>query len=314
MTIIMVTKQGNSVSVKKQAVLRVKIAQFNIPAGILTNNFTAKGTLLVGTGPGTFVELPPAEDGKALVYNASSASGFSSSTLEGAFPPLFKQGFKLSNNASDANNDIDIGTGTCRDSADVFNFRLTTGVTKRLDAAWAAGTNQGGLDTGSKANSTWYHVWIIRKNTDGTLDALFSTSATAPTMPTGYTYKRRVGAVKTDGSGNILAFYQHGNRFMWKTVVGDLSAGTQTSATAFTVSVPLGVKVAVIGAAQANNAASFIVVFDPDSTTTSVYYTAGSSSTGYIMVYSNVSSQLKYYVNSNAGYWYTFGWEELWES
>ena len=42
----------------------------------------------------------------------------------------------------------------------------------------ASGAN--GLDTGSEASSTWYHLWAIGK-TDGTLDGLISASATAPT-------------------------------------------------------------------------------------------------------------------------------------
>jgi hypothetical protein len=41
-----------------------------------------------------------------------------------------------------------------------------------------------GLDTGTEANSTWYHVFVIAKD-DSTVDALISTSATAPTMPSG---------------------------------------------------------------------------------------------------------------------------------
>ena len=45
----------------------------------------------------------------------------------------------------------------------------------------ASGAN--GLDTGSEANSTWYHIWVIAK-ADGTVAGLFSTSASSPTMPT----------------------------------------------------------------------------------------------------------------------------------
>lgn len=53
----------------------------------------------------------------------------------------------------------------------------------------------GGLDTGSPTPSTWYYVWLIYDPSTTTADGLFSTSPTAPTMPTGYTYKRRVAAV-----------------------------------------------------------------------------------------------------------------------
>jgi hypothetical protein len=50
------------------------------------------------------------------------------------------------------------------------------------------------------------------------MDALASTSATAPTMPSGYVYKRRVGSFKTGGSATILAFTQMGDYFEWNTI------------------------------------------------------------------------------------------------
>jgi hypothetical protein len=67
-----------------------------------------------------------------------------------------------------------------------------------------------GLDTGSIATSTWYSVWIIYNGS--TVAGLLSTSATSPTMPSGYTYKMRVGWVRTDGSSNLIRTIQYGNR------------------------------------------------------------------------------------------------------
>lgn len=66
-----------------------------------------------------------------------------------------------------------------------------------------------GLDTGSEASNTWYSVWIIN---NGTTDAcLLSTSATSPTMPSGYTFKARVGWVRNDASSNLYRTQQNGN-------------------------------------------------------------------------------------------------------
>lgn len=75
----------------------------------------------------------------------------------------------------------------------------------------ASGAN--GLDTGALAASTWYSVWVIRK-ADGTTAGLISLSATAPTMPSGYTFKARVGWIRTDGTGNKypLSFKQSGRK------------------------------------------------------------------------------------------------------
>lgn len=66
----------------------------------------------------------------------------------------------------------------------------------------------GGLDTGSEAVSTWYAVHLIGKE-DGTLAGLLSASATAPTLPTGYTYFAPSGWVRNDSSGNLLRTIKH---------------------------------------------------------------------------------------------------------
>lgn len=126
-------------------------------------------------------------------------------------------GLTLSNNTTDANNDIDIAAGQAVDNTSLALMVLASGITKRLDANWAVGNNQGGLDTGSKANSTWYYVWLIQRSDTGVVDVLFSTSKTSPTMPTDYDRKARIpGAILTDSSGNIKAFVQVGrNRFDW---------------------------------------------------------------------------------------------------
>lgn len=146
-------------------------------------------------------------------------------------------------NGTDADHDINIAVGECRDSTNTYNMVLGSTLVKQIDAAWAAGTNAGGLDTGSVGNSTWYHVWLIRKDSDGSIDALFSTSATAPTMPAGYTYKRRLGSVLTNGSANILAFMQKGDIFQWKSPILDVSATNPgTAAVLRTLSIPLGVQ------------------------------------------------------------------------
>ena len=84
-----------------------------------------------------------------------------------------------------------------------------------------------GLDTGSEAVSTWYHIWAIGKE-DGTLDCLLSLSATAPTMPAGYTYKIYLGAVYNNASGNFNEMYQRNNEVVCATVVV-VNGGTSTT-------------------------------------------------------------------------------------
>ncbi|MGV4796115.1 hypothetical protein [Rhizobium sp. F40D2] len=151
----------------------------------------------------------------------------------------------MSNNASDANNRIDITTGQAKgNSKSVVNSAT---MTKRLDAAWAAGTGNGGLDTGAKANSTTYHGHAIVNNTTGAFDALFSTSVSAPTVSSGWTRVQRLGSIITDGSGNIRPFIQDRNDFYWNTVAGSLPSDLSTTAARakalLTCNLPTGIRV-----------------------------------------------------------------------
>lgn len=122
-----------------------------------------------------------------------------------------------------------------------------------------------GLDTGAEANATWYYLWVVGKS-DGSVGAVFSTSATSPTMPAGYTHKGRVGAIYNDGSGDLYQFYQRGRHVM-QGRLSVLAAGTSTSyatvslatavppiATAVTIEVQLSVS-SGSNDAQANVAA-----------------------------------------------------------
>jgi len=67
-----------------------------------------------------------------------------------------------------------------------------------------------GLDTGAMANNTWYSVWAIYNGS--TWSCLISTNATAPTMPGGYTYKVRLGWMRTAAAADLMRTLQYGRR------------------------------------------------------------------------------------------------------
>lgn len=148
-------------------------------------------------------------------------------------PAMYIQGLTYSNNVGDATNDIDIAAGQCRDATNTHNI-LVSALTKRLDAAWAVGTNQGGLDTGSIGNSDYY-IWAIKRSDTGVADALYSLSSTAPTMPTSYDIKRLIGWFKRVG-GTIVAFTTYeteggGLELLWTSPTLDINlANTLTTA------------------------------------------------------------------------------------
>lgn len=175
-----------------------------------------------GTGGGT---------ADAAVTNLALASYF----------PGHLYGLTLSNSSGgDTTNDIDIAAGVANDSTNARVIKLVGSLTKRLDAAWAVGTNQGGLDTGSIADTT-YHMWLIMRSDTGVVDVLFSASATAPTMPTNYDYKRRIGSIVRTGAA-VKAFKQDGDRFIWAVGVRDYNqASAGTSAITQTLTLPTGI-------------------------------------------------------------------------
>jgi hypothetical protein len=162
---------------------------------------------------------------------------FDGTNLVGGSPRGWIDGLTLSRASSTS---IGIAAGVARDSTNGFDITLASAFTKTT-SAWAAGTGNGGLDTGAIATSTFYYVWGIYNSSTAVSDVLFSTSSSAPTMPSGYDKKRYIGAVKTDGSSQFIAFTQFGDEFYWSTPILDVNAFTgSTSASTKVLTVPSG--------------------------------------------------------------------------
>jgi len=133
-------------------------------------------------------------------------------------------------------------TETISDSITIDCSAMTE---KKLNVAWSAGSTGGLLDTGSILASNTYHIFAISK-TDGTQDYVASLNPKKPTLPTGYTYYRRIRSVRTDGSSNIYKETQNGNKIIFETSIRDLNITTESSsakANAETFSVPSGISV-----------------------------------------------------------------------
>ena len=116
------------------------------------------------------------------------------------------QGLVVTNNSATPNTSIDVTA----DQAVMVAAGVpiyASGVSVTINTTT---TGANALDTGTRAVSTWYNLFLI---SNGSVTAgLASLSATAPTLPSGYTYFVRVGAMRTDGSGNFLRTRQLGNR------------------------------------------------------------------------------------------------------
>jgi hypothetical protein len=135
-----------------------------------------------------------------------------------------------------------LGTSVGSVMDDTFSYALSlTGAFTKTLGAWAVGTGNGGkMSAAAMAASTTYHVYLIRKDSNGSIDCGFDVSAIAPTMPAGYTYKRRIGCFRTDGAAEIVNFYQIGNMFRFMAQKDDRpnAAIANTNRNLLTVSAP----------------------------------------------------------------------------
>lgn len=195
-----------------------------------------------------------------------------------------------------------VSAGVAVDASITSAMNLTSAYTKTT-SAWALGTGVGSLDTGAIANNTWYHVHLIQRPDTGVVDILTSLSASAPTMPTNYTSLRRIGSMKTNGSGQWTKFIQIGDEFLWDVAVNDVNASTTitTTNTAYTVSVPTGISViARCHSIFTNSAADAAVLFSSPLTTTQVYGTPTANASGYAIVNKFVDADINVWTNSSA--------------
>lgn len=187
-----------------------------------------------------------------------------------AIPRGHLWGMTVSNNGTDATNDLDIAAGACAsdDATDANRVLLNPGaLTKQIDAVWAAGNAAGGrISSESLVNGTW-HVYAFRRS-GGTDDICFSQSLT-PTLPDSGTNKRRIGSILRE-SAAIVAFSQNGDEFLRKTAILDYNTTNPgTSAVLATLSVPTGVSVRALCRALARSTSAthgVILYSSPDET------------------------------------------------
>lgn len=206
---------------------------------------TAKGAIISASAASTPSTLLPGNAGTLKIADASQTAGWANWV-----PRSHISGLIVSNNASDATNDLDISVGEASDDSSAYMMRLTSAMTKRKDAAWAAGTAQGGmLNSESAPADGWLHVWLIHNPTTGDVDVGLTnhaTSGVSPTLPSGYTVKRLLGSrrvasstispvyvAETAGGGELV-------QYVSPIVDHNLANTLSTSRSTLVVSTPLG--------------------------------------------------------------------------
>lgn len=212
-------------------------------------------------------------EGRTLLYVAGSTNRWTLTSQIGAAGAWGSmKNLSIANNSGTPNSILDAAADELiLEDADGNTLRLRTiAQSPNMGASGA-----GGLDTGTEANSTWYSIWIIYNPATGTVSSLLSLSTTAPTMPSGYTFKMRVGWIYNDASSNFLRILQKGRRAQYVVtaatntaalpvlisgVSGNVATPTWTAAAVATFVPPTASKIAVVltvshGAAAAAMAA-----------------------------------------------------------
>lgn len=219
----------NTVSINK--VLQVSQTLLDGTLSLLNTSDLSKKVLLSASGLST---------GTSKTFTFPDKNGTFAMTDDISFLRNFIDGYQMSTAGSSTT--MTIGAGQAANSTNAAYITLASSINKTT-GSWTVGTGNGGLDTGTIANSTWYHFYAIRRPDTGVVDVVFSTNATSPTLPTNYTQFRRIGSAKTNGSGQWVRFFQDGDNFVLDVSVEDISSTNPgTSAVTRTLaSVPTGI-------------------------------------------------------------------------
>lgn len=306
---------GNTVRVQVNAAENGFISMSDV--SIAGTNIFSGDIDITGTVGGTALN-----DGEAIVASAGGGG------VEGWIPRNYLAGLTIAQD-TDTDHDILIAVGEAADSTNTYMLKLATAITKQVDATWAVGDDAGGLFSGTVAVDTTYHIFIIRKDTDGSIDAGFDTSITAANIPTGYTAYRRIASLITNPSSNFSIFTQIGDQFLWAVPKYDIDdANPGTSAVLFQATIPEGLnlithmRVWMQDTDTAGNSVLFSSPLEIDSNpslsgspgTTLINPVSAEFGIAQIQLMSNTSGQLRYRcANSSANTSVrgaTSGWED----
>ena len=193
------------------------IGSIQIGAGAVGTDQLADGAVIAGKcAVGGFTA-----DGTGV---GPFAAGFLAALMaaQNAAPTLAMTNCVAQNNLASPTTKVDIAAAEVALKNSTGGVYLATAVSLTVDRG-ASGAN--GLDTGSVTASTWYYVWLIYNGS--TLAGLLSTSATAPTLPAGYTFQALVAAVYNTTGNNFYSFATQNRRTY-------LAAGQLATAAAMT--------------------------------------------------------------------------------
>lgn len=248
---------------------------------------------------------------------------------EGWLPRGWIDGLTLSNDTTDATNDIGIAAGVARSTVrlvdgtpstlarDQIDLELPVGIIKQLDVAFApenydpdgysGGDRSGGRSSTSLSNATW-HALLVGGNglqPDVLLHNSLTQSSVLAEMQKigGYTAYRNIMSI-VRASAAIRAFTQLGNNVLWSLPIMDVdNSSTGTSANLGTLSVPIGLKLPVWVNVYYSVGGGTIYLSSPDQTDMAASITAAplshifdtiDAAGGQLSTYTDTSGQIRY--------------------
>ena len=148
------------------------------------------------------------------IFTATDAAAARTAAQIGQSPKLV--GLKVIPNSGAPNDKVDVTIAhlTLLDSSGgSVSF---AGQSFTIDVTQAGPVIDGRDQNSAFSSGSWIHLWGIGKTDGSACHGLASASSTAPTLPTGYSFKAYLGAVRYDGSSHLVktsivgcwAFYQ----------------------------------------------------------------------------------------------------------
>jgi hypothetical protein len=224
-------------------------------------NVSSGSTRLItwGNGDVTFQD----RNGTVSFIDEFAYANLAGSSGRLVYPPKWIEGLVPS---APTNSTVALSVGSARDVSDTANLILSSAITKAITATWVVGSGNGGLDTGAVTNTSWYHVHLIKRSDTGVVDALFSLSSTAPSLPANYDKFRWVASARTDSAGAFTSFTSAemsggGLETFWLDPPLDVDSSIDTSAVSKPLSIPNGAKFTALLNAVAINSGSDAKVY-----------------------------------------------------
>lgn len=180
-----------------------------------------------------------------------------------AVPTLngYLSGFTLSRTSATV---LTVGPGSCV-SEDSTRRNLVLTASETIDVTDQPTGGAGGLQD-ARATNTWYHVYAIRQTAGGGVDVYAETAYPPVDVPSGYDSYRRLGSFRLNstGSGEITAFVQYGDTFLWDAPPLDVDASQGTTSALRPLTVPPALVVeALLNVFASNGTNSTHVLISP---------------------------------------------------